>query len=205
MSLAFTAVMMVVMPAVAQALGMSNILAGAWLGGTIDSTGAVAAAGGVLGDDALKVATTVKMIQNILIGATAFGVAVYWVTRVERADAGIRPDAWEIWYRFPKFVIGFVLASIAVSTLYGALLGGSAMVDAATNTTKSLRGWFFCFAFVSIGLETNFRELGQYFRGGKPLVLYLCGQTFNLLLTLTMAWLMFEVVFRDAVQSLLNS
>ena len=205
MSLTFTAVMMVVMPAVTQALGMSNILAGAWMGGTIDSTGAVAAAGGVLGDDALKVATTIKMIQNILIGITAFGVAVYWVTRVERTGSDVRPDAWEIWYRFPKFVIGFVLASVLVSLLYESLVGGSLLVDAATSTTKSLRGWFFCLAFVSIGLDTNFRELSQYFKGGKPLILYLCGQTFNLLLTLGMAWLMFEVVFRDAVQSLLNS
>lgn len=205
MSLTFTAIMMVVMPAVAQALGMSNILAGAWMGGTIDSTGAVAAAGGVLGDDALKVATTIKMIQNILIGITAFGVAVYWVTRVERTAGDVRPDAWEIWYRFPKFVIGFVLASIVVSTVYEAIFGGNVLVNAATGATKSLRGWFFCLAFVSIGLETNFRELGQYFRGGKPLILYLCGQTFNLLLTLAMAWLMFEVIFKDAVQSLLNS
>ncbi len=205
MSLTFTAIMMVVMPAVAQGLGMSNILAGAWMGGTIDSTGAVAAAGGVLGDDALKVATTIKMIQNILIGFTAFGVAFYWVTRVERADGDMRPDAWEIWYRFPKFVIGFVLASILCSALHDALIGGSMLVDAATNTTKSLRGWFFCLAFVSIGLDTNFRELGKYFKGGKPLILYLCGQAFNLLLTLAMAWLMFEVIFRDAVRSLLNS
>jgi uncharacterized membrane protein YadS len=63
--------------------------------------------------------------------------------------------------------------------------------------TKNLRGWFFCLAFASIGLGTNFRELRAYFHGGKPLVLYLCGQTFNLCLTLAMAYLMFYVVFRQ--------
>ncbi|MEZ6112913.1 MAG: putative sulfate exporter family transporter [Pirellulaceae bacterium] len=83
MSLSFTVVMMVVMPVLIRLFGIDDILGGAWMGGTIDSTGAVAAAGAALGEDALKVAATVKMIQNILIGVVAFGVAVYWVTCVE--------------------------------------------------------------------------------------------------------------------------
>ena len=61
--------------------------------------------------------------------------------------------------------------------------------------TKNLRGWFFCLAFVSIGLATDFRELKHYFKGGKPLILYVCGQTFNLCLTLLMAYIMFYIVF----------
>ena len=68
------------------------MLGGAWLGGTIDSTGAVAAAGAVLGETALEVAATVKMIQNILIGVAAFGVAIYWVTCVERDPDGRAPQ-----------------------------------------------------------------------------------------------------------------
>lgn len=55
---------------------------------------------------------------------------------------------------------------------------------------------------VSIGLETNFRELAQYFKGGKPLILYVVGQSFNLALTLFMAWLMFEKVFPQAAEVL---
>jgi uncharacterized membrane protein YadS len=77
-----------------------------------------------------------------------------------------------------------------------------ALVAAATGTSKTLRGWCFCLAFVSIGLETNFRELKQYLVGGKPLILYLCGQTLNLALTLAMAWLMFSKVFPDAAAAL---
>ncbi len=201
LSLSFTVVMMIVMPAFIKAVGMSEVLGGAWMGGTIDSTGAVAAAGAVLGDKALEVAATVKMIQNILIGVTAFCVAVYWVTRVERDSSGERPGVSEIWYRFPKFVIGFILASIIFSVLHAKLVGGPEIVDAVTGgSTKTFRGWFFCLAFVSIGLETNFRELMPYFRGGKPLLLYVCGQTLNLVLTLFMAWLMFEVIFQDMVQ-----
>ena len=63
------------------------------------------------------------------------------------------------------------------------------------GSTKTLRGWFFCLAFVSIGLDTNFKQLLPYLRGGKPLMLYLAGQTLNLILTLLMAYLMFGVLF----------
>jgi uncharacterized membrane protein YadS len=209
LSLAFTAVMMVVMPGVIKALGMGPVLGGAWIGGTIDSTGAVAAAGGMLGEQgsadseiALTVAVTIKMIQNILIGAVAFGVAVYWVTCVERTPGGQRPSLMEIWRRFPKFVLGFVAASLLFSYLESSGGEGEAIASAATATSKSLRGWLFCLAFVSIGLETNFRELRQYMVGGKPLILYVCGQTLNLALTLFMAWLMFTKVFPDAATAL---
>ncbi|MEQ9406191.1 MAG: putative sulfate exporter family transporter [Fuerstiella sp.] len=205
LSLTFTVIMMVIMPYVIKAMGLSEVLGGAWLGGTIDSTGAVAAAGATLGDRALEVAATVKMIQNILIGVTAFFVAIYWVTFVERDPSGARPGIGEIWYRFPKFVIGFVCASILFSILHSTLTGGPELVDAMIKgSTKTLRGWFFCLAFVSIGLDTNFRTLLPYLKGGKPLILYICGQSLNLCLTLFMAWLMFEVVFKDMVENMVK-
>jgi len=198
LSLVFTSIMMVLMPAFIRAVGMPQILGGAWMGGTIDATGAVAAAGEFLGERALYVAATIKMIQNVLIGVIAFFVAVYWCYKVDR-EAGRQVGAMEIWYRFPKFVLGFIGVSIAFSVVY-AMMGpdvGNTMIDHGVirGLTKSLRGWFFCLAFTSIGLATNFRELKHHFTGGKPLILYVCGQTFNLCLTLLMAYLMFYVVF----------
>ncbi|MGP0628916.1 YeiH family protein [Nitrospina sp. 32_T5] len=201
LSLVFTSVMMVVMPNIILAFGMDHVLGGAWMGGTIDATGAVAAAGAFLSDRALYVAATVKMIQNILIGVIAFCVALYWVTKVERDPARPRPGLMEIWHRFPKFVIGFVFASILVSSIYSGLgpgVGEAMITDGVIKGwTKIGRGWFFCLAFVSIGLATDFRELGHYFHKGKPLILYLCGQTLNLILTLAMAYLMFFIVFPE--------
>jgi uncharacterized membrane protein YadS len=202
LSLSFTVIMMVVMPPVIEWLELGQVLGGAWIGGTIDSTGAVAAAGGMLGETALAVASTVKMIQNILIGAIAFGVAVYWVTCVERTAGGERPSAMEIWRRFPKFVLGFLAASMVFSAIAGSGAEGEALVRAATAHSKTIRGWCFCLAFASIGLETNFRELRQFMVGGKPLVLYVCGQALNLALTLAMAWLMFVKVFPQAAEAL---
>ena len=200
LSLVFTAIMMVAMPAFIKAVGMPYILGGAWMGGTIDATGAVAAAGAFLSDKALYVAATIKMIQNVLIGLTAFFVALYWVAKVERMP-GQAVSAMEIWYRFPKFVLGFIIASIIYSLLDAGL--GKEISDnllnhgAVRGFSRLFRGWFFCLAFTSIGLATNFRELAHYFKGGKPLILYVSGQTFNLILTLLMAYIMFYKVFPE--------
>jgi uncharacterized membrane protein YadS len=192
-SLSFTVVMMVIMPWIIRTSGMEPVVGGVWMGGTIDSTGAVAAAGQMVGEEAEAAAVTIKMIQNILIGVTAFGVALYWVRYVERDAADVRPDAWEIWRRFPKFVIGFLTASALFSVLQACWPGGPEIVSATLKGgTEILRSWFFGLAFVSIGLESDFRALGRYLHGGKPLVLYACGQSLNLCLTLLMAWLMFS-------------
>jgi uncharacterized membrane protein YadS len=204
LSLVFTAFMMVAMPALIKALGLPAVLGGAWIGGTVDSTGAVAAAGAFLGTTALYVAATIKMIQNVLIGVTAFGVAVYWTTKVEPAEMGLsgrKVGLMEIWNRFPKFVIGCLIASLFCSIISGGL--GSDMSNALVGQglvgglTSPMRTWCFALAFTSIGLSTNFRELAVYFKGGKPVILYVCGQTFNLILTLTMAYVMFYKVFPE--------
>jgi len=201
-SLAFTVMMMVAMPPLIQAMGLGPVVGGAWVGGTIDSTGAVGAAGAMLGKEAEVVATTIKMIQNMLIGVVAFGVAVYWVTCVERTS-GVRPDISEIWRRFPRFILGFLGASVLVSVLYENLSGGPDFVKAVVDGgTKTVRSWCFCMAFVSIGLETNLRTLAKFLRGGKPLTLYVCGQLLNLVLSLLMSLLMFEVVFPGAADVL---
>lgn len=200
LSLVFTSIMMIVMPAFIKAVGMPHVLGGAWMGGTIDATGAVAAAGAFLSDRALYVAATVKMIQNVLIGVIAFCVAVYWCARVE-CEPGQRVPFIEVWHRFPKFVLGFIAASIIFSLIYQGMGkdASHALIDQGVlaGMSKIFRGWFFCLAFTSIGLATNFRELKTYFKGGKPLILYVCGQSLNIVLTLSMAYLMFYKVFPE--------
>ena len=207
LSLVFTSIMMIVMPAIIKGVfpvDKQLILGGAWMGGTIDATGAVAAAGAFLGEKALYVAATIKMIQNVLIGVIAFFVALYFTTKVEVAETGVKVGPMEIWYRFPKFVLGFIAASIIFSLFFtyfntrASGLGGS-MIDQGTIKGMSdlFRSWFFSLSFVSIGLATNFRELKEHFRGGKPLILYVFGQGFNLCLTLLVAYIMFYIVFPE--------
>ena len=126
------------------------------------------------------------------------------MSRVEPGREGERPDPWEVWYRFPKFVLGFLGASLFFSILSGSSEAGNAIVTATTVVSKDLRAWFFCMAFVCIGLDIDFAELRSNLRGEKPLVLYVCGQALNLALSLLMAWLMFGVVFRDASDELMK-
>lgn len=207
LSLVFTSIMMIVMPAIIKStfpVDKQLILGGAWMGGTIDATGAVAAAGAFLGEKALYVAATIKMIQNVLIGVIAFCVALYFTTRVEVEETGRKVGAMEIWFRFPKFVLGFIAASIVFSLIYTSfntqISGlGPAMIDQGVvkGMGDLFRGWFFCLSFVSIGLATNFRELKEHFVGGKPLILYAFGQSFNLCLTLIVAYIMFYIVFPE--------
>ena len=204
LSLIFTVVMMVVQPFIVRASGMGEVIGGAWMGGTIDSTGAVAAAGELVGGVAKDVAATVKMIQNILIGVVAFAVAIYWVSFVEPRDDGKRPSVMEIWHRFPKFTLGFLAVSLTLSLVQSQGIEGKTLVSSIVDgTTKSVREWMFCLAFVSIGLETNFREYRKMLASGKPVILYLCGQTLNLVLSFLMAWLMFSKVFPNAASELL--
>lgn len=188
-TLIFTVLMMVAMPAFSRFFGFGELLAGAWIGGTVDSTGAVPAAGELVGPLAMEAAVTIKMIQNVLIGIIAFVVATIWVTRVERVPGATRPSPWEIWFRMPKFIVGFLVASLVFSFVLVPVMGDEA-VSGILKFSKVFRKEFFALAFVSIGLASNFRELGRYFKGGKPLNLYWVGQTFNILLTLLIAWLL---------------
>jgi uncharacterized membrane protein YadS len=200
LSMVFTAICMVGQPAFAKLVGMPEILAGSWMGSTIDSTGAVAAAGAFLGQKALYVAATIKMIQNVLIGVVAFGVAVYWCAKVD-CTPGQRVSWWEIWYRFPKFVIGFITASIVFSFIDQGVGNdmSAVMIDHGVlrGFTRIAREWFFALAFTCIGLETNFREFGEYFKGGKPITLYVFGQSFQLAFTLLIGYIMFYIVFPE--------
>jgi uncharacterized integral membrane protein (TIGR00698 family) len=207
MTLIFTVLMMIFMPMFISYVDMDEVLGGAWMGGTIDSTGAVVAAGAFLGPRAEAVAAVVKMIQNILIGVVGFFVALFWITSVERVPGAPRPGLMQIWVRFPKFIVGFVAASLLFSFVLAPLFSwlfqgdGLRLVESSVlkTVTNPLRGWFFCLAFVSIGLESNFADMAKQLEGGKTLLLYIVGQSFNLVLTLAVAWLAFMVLFPDVI------
>lgn len=175
--------MLIFQPLIAKAVGMLPAVAGAWIGGTIDTTGAVVAAGAIAGDAAMSVAVVVKMAQNVLIGFAAFFLAV-WFTFKGQA-AGQKPSLMEIWFRFPKFVVGFIIASIVFSFFMS-----EASAKAVTSITAGLRGWWFTMAFLCIGLETKFKELVAM-GGGRPAAAFLIAQAFNILWTLLFAYLIF--------------
>ena len=193
-SIIFTVLMMVLEPVLIKATGMSPIMGGSLIGGTVDSTGAVVVAGNALGGEAEKAAVLVKMIQNILIGFIAFFVAVFFATSV-RTNGGKRAGAGEIWYRFPKFIIGFFIASLVASFVVLPLCGAD-QVGAVNKVLDQYKNWAFVLAFTSIGLDTNFKEIVRQMQGGKVFWLYVAGQAFNIVLTFAMVWFLLSgVVF----------
>jgi uncharacterized membrane protein YadS len=175
--------MLIFQPLIAKAVGMSAAVAGAWIGGTIDTTGAVVAAGAIAGEAAMAVAVVVKMAQNVLIGAAAFLLAIWF--SFKGRGTGEKPSLMEIWFRFPKFVVGFIAASVIFSFFLS-----DATVKAATSITPGLRGWWFTLAFLCIGLDTRFKDLISM-GGGKPAAAFLIAQAFNIVWTLLFAWLIF--------------
>ena len=139
--IAFALPSIFVLPWLADLLGLSAPVAGAWIGGNIDTTAAVAAAGAIAGEDALQIATIVKTTQNTLIGVVAIALTAYFALKVERRSAEeARPTIGQFWERFPKFVLGFIAASI-IGTLYLQLTGGKAGNIVMRRSTTSAPGF----------------------------------------------------------------
>src|SRR5262245_27794205 len=176
--------MMIVMPWIAKSTGMDDLVAGAWLGGTLDTSASVVAAGALISDTAMKTGVIVKFSQNALIGVAAFMLAIWWALKL-RAASGERPSAGVIWQRFPKFVIGFVLASAVFSFWLPADI-----VSGTRSALGEIRTWWFALAFVCIGLETRLVELATT-EGGRPALAFIVAQAFNVVWTLLLAYLLF--------------
>lgn len=177
--------MIVIMPLLAKALGLSEPMAGAWIGGTIDTTGAVAATGAMYGEEALKISTIVKFSQNVLLGIAAFAISIYWSYTRKDVNQEDKPTLKVIWQRFPKFVLGFVAASVVFSFFVA-----PEVVSESKSILKNIQGMWFALAFTSIGLETDFRSFIT--RENKRTTLAFIGaQAFNVLFTLLIAWFLF--------------
>jgi len=195
-------VLIVVMPPIAVWLNLPTQWAGAWIGGVIDNTGAVIAAGEVLRNAqgepskaAVDAAAMVKMAQNVMIGLVAFLMALWATLSLDRKEdpTAEKPSVMEIWYRFPKFVIGFMVASLIVSFLVEPSMGSKAAKGIA-KACKNYRSWFFTYCFVAIGLETNFKELISV-GGGRPAIAYWISQTANAFWTLFITWILWSGTF----------
>lgn len=105
------------------------------------------------------------------IGIWAFVLAIIATTRWDRIETKSEPQAAEIWRRFPKFVIGFLLASLLVTAVTSGYADyNKSVVPSLVGPIKDLRTWAFIFCFLSIGLTTRFGELSS--AGKKPFVAF---------------------------------
>jgi uncharacterized membrane protein YadS len=180
--------MLVLLPIAAKYMGLSPAQAGAWVGGTIDTSGAVVASGTLLGDEALKFSTIVKFSQNVLIGFAAVAISVFWIFRGRKTTQKSQEEKVNfgmIWDRFPKFVLGFLAASLIYSFLVR-----PETVSATKDYLKAVQTAFFAFAFVGIGLETDLSVLLKT-GNGRPAWAFIIAQIFNILFTLLVAYFLF--------------
>ncbi len=172
-------------------IGLNDAQAGAWIGGNIDTTAAVAASGAIVGEGALQIASIVKSTQNVLMGVAAVALTAYFAFRVAPAQGEAAQDrpSWlrTLWDRFPKFVLGFLAASVA-ATIWANVAGEAG--QAGLDTAKALRDWFLIAAFTSIGLEFKVGSLRE--AGWRPIGVFALATVFNLVAGLILASLLFR-------------
>ena len=177
-------VMIFLLPAASRWLGLHPGVAGAWIGTSEFADAAGFAAAEAVGHDAATEAFTLMKVvgRDMFVGIWAFLVAILSVTVWERQTAASseRIDRREIWQRFPKFILGFFIASILTTLVITALNSDAAKAYNAETlkTLKDLRGWFFTLTFLSIGLTTRFRDLAAV--GLKPCFAFAIGVAINL-------------------------
>lgn len=157
--------------------------AGAWIGTSEFADAAGITAASSFGDKAITTFTLMKVVgRDVFIGIWCFILSIIAITKWEKREDGTKANAAEIWYRFPKFVIGFFVASALLTIILASV---SAKTAAGINTDviapiKEIRTWAFTFTFLSIGLTTRFKQLTAV--GWKPLAAFSAGAVVNVIL-----------------------
>ena len=170
-------------------------ITGAWIGGTIDTTSGVGASSEMAGEVAQKTAIVVKATQNVLIGVVAFFIALYLSARSESGEGMTRPSFGIVWEKFPKFILGFVIASAIFSILQTqdmlTLDAKGKIIE--TALAKNFSTFFFSLSFVCIGMDTRLKDIVSR-ENRRPLFAFIGAQIFNIVVTLFIAWLMFGII-----------
>jgi len=185
------------LPIVAGLLHLPTGVAGAWIGTSefADAAGLAAAQsyGGLAGthsgiagtaEQTLASYTLIKVIgRDMWIGIWSLVLALISVTYWERSETNSKVQLGQIWWRFPKFVIGFLIASVLTTMI----VHGNTLADynklvkpSLIAPITSLRTWAFTFSFLSIGLTTRFKELAK--AGIKPFAAFTVGVIVNVVL-----------------------
>ncbi len=184
-----------VVPRLVDDPAIQNEIIGAWIGGTIDTTSGVVASAESVGQIAENTAIVVKATQNVLIGVVAFFIALYLSTRSNSGANIGRPSLSIVWEKFPKFILGFVLASALFSILQTQdmlTLNASGKVM-ETALAKNFSTFFFSLSFVCIGMDTRLKDIVSR-ENRRILHAFLGTQLFNIIITGVIAWLMFGVI-----------
>jgi uncharacterized membrane protein YadS len=194
---AWAIVMIFLLPLVSRTLGLSTGVAGAWIGTSefADAAGLAAAqsyggyAGTVPGiaghaEAAVAAFTLMKVIgRDVWIGVWAFVLSLVAAARWEPTGVRTRSGPADIWHRFPKFVLGFLIASLLITVFtrgYDYAGYKKSVLPGLVAPLQVLRTWAFTFAFLSIGLTTRVRDFVSV--GVRPFLAFTIGVAVNVLL-----------------------
>lgn len=173
-------VMIFTLPIVIKTFNIPSGPAGAWIGTSEFADAAGMAAAAAIDEQAIRAFTLMKVVgRDMFIGIWCFILAFISITKWEKREDGAKPDAGEIWQRFPKFVLGFFIASGIVSVLMASADAGTVKLinSDVISPVKTLRTWTFIFCFFCIGLTTRFKELTSV--GWKPFAAFTTGVAVN--------------------------
>jgi uncharacterized membrane protein YadS len=207
----FAVVEVLILPFLAQTfLYHEPLVAASWMGLAVKTDGAALAGGGIT--EALILAknsaegvnyqpgwvlgttAAVKIFIDVFIGIWAFILAFIWTNYIN-VRPGDRARPIEIWQRFPKFIIGFVL-SFAIG-LYLALTASPAALAKLTpaiGEANTFRVIFFILTFFSIGVLSNFRKLWEDGIGKLAAVYVVSLFGFVIWVGLLISWIFFAGV-----------
>jgi uncharacterized membrane protein YadS len=206
----FAVVEVLILPFLAQTfLAHEPLVAAAWMGLAVKTDGAAVAAGGITESlIAAKAAAggvnyqpgwmlgttaTIKVFIDIFIGVWAFVLGTIWTKHINVTRDKAR--AVEIWQRFPKFILGFVLTfAVGLYLALGTPANLAAKVPAAIGEANAFRVIFFILTFFSIGLLSNFRRLWQEGIGKLAAVYVVSLFGFVIWVGLAISWLFFAGV-----------
>jgi uncharacterized membrane protein YadS len=207
----FSVVELLILPFAAQTfLSHEPMVAGAWIGLAVKTDGAAVASGGITESLILASAatrgmnfqkgwilgttTTVKVFIDVFIGIWAFILAYIWTTRIEVRE-GEKARASEIWERFPKFIIGYVLTFVVILVMaLGATPELTAKLKSAMGEANTFRGIFFVMTFFTIGVMSNFKKLWEEGIGKLAAVYLLCLFGFVIWVGLVISFIFFAGV-----------
>ncbi len=183
----YALVLIFVMPFLARVIGLNEVVAGAWIGGSELADAAGLASAAMISEKAVQAFTLVKLNRDVMIGVLAFVMAIASVTRWERKEGQPLPSPMVIWDRFPKFVIAFLLVSFLATTW--TVQYGANFSPAVTANLNTVRTWLFTLAFLCIGCNTKIQDVRAM--GSKPIIAFTTVVVVNLVLGFILANLLF--------------
>lgn len=213
----FAVVELILIPFAAQAwLFTEPMVAGAWMGLAVKTDGAAAASGAITDalirakaltvqginyeqDWVLTAGVTTKIFIDIFIGIWAFVLAIVWVYGMEK-KRGVKVPKIEIWYRFPKFVIGYVLTFLFIAAIGLLVPDMVPSIKAGITGSDNLRQIFFALTFFSIGAISNFAALRKEGMGKLALVYCICLFGFIIWVGLAISFLFFHGILPPIVK-----